>query len=118
MSYANFVQTQLAGSMTAVAVTVDLVPAVAPFVLPPADGGVVVLSDSMGKPTYVEIIKYTSRTGNTLSGITHGQEGTTARDWSAGSFCYQTLTAGEFVAALAAATTPRSRIYAAILAQG
>lgn len=96
MSYANFVQTQLAGSLSAVATTVDLVAAVAPFVLPPTDGGTLVLVDSMGKPTYVEIIKYTSRTDNILSGITRGQEGTTARVWPIGSYCYQSLTAQGF----------------------
>lgn len=96
MSFANFVQAQLAEPLAIDGVSITLAPAVAPNQLPPVDGGVMILADSLGKPTFVEIISYTSRAGQTLNGVTRAQEGTVARVWPAGSQCYQSLTAGEF----------------------
>lgn len=96
MSYENFVQVQLAEPLAEAGDSIALVSAVAPNQLPPTDGGVLVLTDSPGKPSFVEIIRYTSRVGLMLSGVLRGQEGTAARSWAAGSYCYQSLTAGEF----------------------
>ncbi|MPS58903.1 MAG: hypothetical protein E2594_17295 [Pseudomonas sp.] len=96
MSYENFVQVQLAEPLTEAGDSITLASAVAPNQLPPEDGGVLVLADSLGKPSFVEIIRYASRAGLVLSGVVRGQEGTAARDWIAGTFCYQSLTAGEF----------------------
>lgn len=96
MSYANFVQARLAGELLAGSTSVELQAAVAPYNLPPEDGGTLVLADSLGKPSFVEVVAYTSRTGTTLNGLIRGQEGTAARDWPVGSYFYQSLTAGEF----------------------
>lgn len=96
MSFANFVQGQLATALAANGGTATLDAAQAPFQLPPADGGVIILSDSLGKPSYVEIVRYSSRTGLVLNDLMRAQEGTTARVWPVGSYCYQALTAQGF----------------------
>jgi|TARA_R100001143_G_C3352301_1_gene130253 hypothetical protein len=96
MSYENLVQAQLSAPIEATAVTLTLAAAESPYRLPPADGGVLVLADSLGKPTFVEIIRYASRDGQTLLGLERGIEGTTAFAWNTGDYCYQSLTAGEF----------------------
>ena len=96
MSFANFVQAQLAEPLAIDGVSITLAPAVAPNQLPPVDGGVLVLADSLGKPSFVEIVSYTSRTDQVLNGVVRGQEDTAARAWPAGSFSYQPLTAGQF----------------------
>ncbi|MDH0156486.1 DUF1566 domain-containing protein [Stutzerimonas stutzeri] len=98
MSYANFVETQLDGPLTAEGLSLLLQPAQAPYQLPPADGGVLVLADSMGKPAAVEIIRYAARDGLTLTGLERGLEGTVALNWPGNSYCYQSLTAGGFEA--------------------
>ena len=103
MSYANFVQAQLAEPLAIDGTSLTLTDAAAPNQLPPTDGGVLVLADSLGKPSFVEIIRYTERSGQTLTGITRGQEDTAARAWPAGTQCYQSLTAGGFEDALAKA---------------
>lgn len=115
MSYANFVQAKLGLAMTNDQTTATLQDAVVPFQLPPTDGGTLVLTDSLGSPSFVEIIKYTSRTGLTLSGVSRGQEGTTARAWAVGNYCYQSLTAGEFTRSVQEAATPRSKLHAVAL---
>jgi len=96
MSYENFVQVQLAEPLTEAGDVITLASAVAPNQLPPVEGGVLVLADSLGKPSFVEIIRYASRADLVLSGVVRGQEGTAARAWVAGTYCYQSLTAGEF----------------------
>lgn len=96
MSYENFVQVLVAAELAVGATTVSLVPATGAYRMPPLDGGTLVLADSMGTPSYTEVVTYTSRTGNTLNGVVRAQEGTVARTWPAGTFCYQSLTAGEF----------------------
>lgn len=115
MSFANFVQAQLAEPLAIDGVSITLASAIAPNQLPPVDGGVVILADSLGKPTFVEIIRYTSRAGQTLNGVTRAQESTAARAWPAGSQCYQSLTAGEFTSAIQQATTPRAKLHAIAL---
>jgi len=106
MSFSNFVQCQLSASLVAADVSLTLQAPTAPYQLPPATGGVLVLADSVGRPSQVEILRYASRAGNVLSGLQRGQEGTVALDWPVGSFCYQALTAGEYakVSALQAQT--------------
>lgn len=98
MSYANFVEAQLAVALPADGESLLLQPAQEPYQLPPVDGGVLTLADSMGKPSSVEIIRYAARDGLTLTGLERGMEGTIAREWPAGSYCYQSLTAGGFEA--------------------
>ena len=101
MSVKNFVQCSLTTPVAAGSTELILVAPVAPYVLPPADGGVLVIADSVGRPTFVEVIRYTSCSGNVLYGVTRGQEGTTARAWSGPTFIYQALTADEYTIALA-----------------
>ena len=98
MSYANFVEVQLAAALPADGDSLLLQPAQEPYQLPPVDGGVLTLADSMGKPSSVEIIRYAARDGLTLTGLERGVEGTIAREWPTGSYCYQSLTAGGFEA--------------------
>lgn len=103
MSYANFVQCKLNAAITSTAFgSLSLQAVVAPYQLPPTDGGTLVLTDSLNSPSFVEVIKYASRSGQNLLTLTRGQEGTTARAWPIGTFIYQSLTAGDFAAALAA----------------
>lgn len=99
MSRANFVQVKLAAGVAAAANTLSVQAIGAAFNLPPADGGLLTITDSLGGPEAHEIIRYTARSGSgpyTLSGVTRGLEGTTPRAWSAGAYVVQCLTAGEF----------------------
>lgn len=96
MNYENFVQVQLAAPLGSSDTTLTLANPTGAYRLPPATGGILVLADSVGSPLYTEIIRYESRSNNVLNGLTRGLEGTTARAWVAGSYCYQSLTAGEF----------------------
>ncbi|MDH1236570.1 pyocin knob domain-containing protein [Stutzerimonas stutzeri] len=100
MTYENFVQVQLAAPLGSSDTTLTLANPIGAYRLPPATGGILVLADSVGSPAFTEIVSYVSRSGNTLSGLTRGQEGTSARAWPAGTFCYQSLTAGDFANAL------------------
>lgn len=100
MTYENFVQAQLAAPLGSSDTTLTLANPIGAYRLPPATGGILVLADSVGSPAFTEIVSYVSRSGNTLSGLTRGQEGTSARAWPAGTFCYQSLTAGDFANAL------------------
>lgn len=101
MSYENFVQLQLSAPLAIAGTTITVASPVGPNRLPPAEGGILILADSVGSPAFVEIIRYTSRTGNTLSGVVRALEGTSARAWPVGSFCYQALTAAAFASLLA-----------------
>jgi len=105
MSYANFVQAQAATALTADAATITLLAAVAPYQLPPEDGGVLVLTDSFYKPSVLEVVRYTARVGLELHGVLRGQEGTSAVAWPVAPYCYQALTAGAFAAAVGAPTS-------------
>lgn len=106
MNYENFVEARTANTVAIDANSIVLQAATAPNRLPPEGGGFVVLADSLGKPSFVEIISYSMRSGQTLAGVVRGLEGTVAREWPAGSFCFQTLTAGEYAKIVAAVRTP------------
>lgn len=93
MSYVNFVQVQLDQPAAVTDTTLRIRDAAAPYNLPPEDGGVLVLADSMYKPSVLEVVRYASRTGLVLNGVERGQEGSTPAYWSAGSFCYMGLLA-------------------------
>lgn len=95
-SFENFVQCRIVTPLAASATDVALHAAVAPYRLPPEAGGVLVLTDSPGNPSVVEVVRYSHRTGLALYGLQRGQEGTTARDWTGPVFCYQALMAGDF----------------------
>lgn len=95
-SFENFVQCRIVTPLAASATDVALYAAVAPYRLPPEAGGVLVLTDSPGNPSVVEVVRYSHRTGLALYGLQRGQEGTTARDWTGPVFCYQALMAGDF----------------------
>jgi microcystin-dependent protein len=96
MSYANLVLSQVSVPLSVGATTITLIDIGAPYQLPPTGGGILVLSDSPAKPSVVEIIKYTSRSGLVLSGVTRGQEGTTALAWALPTFSLMSLTAQDF----------------------
>lgn len=104
MSNANFVQGALSVPVAIDGLIMTLGEAVAPYSLPPTDGGILVLADSVSRPSFVEIISYTSRSGQNLTGVVRAQEGTTARAWGVGTYVYQSLTAAQFNSVTAALT--------------
>lgn len=95
MSYENFVRVKVVTPVTNVATSFAILDAVAPQKLPPADGGYLVLCDSPGNPSWIEVIQYTSRSGLGISGVTRGVEGTTAVAWTGNVYAFQALMAGE-----------------------
>lgn len=99
-TFENFVQCRVASPITAAATSLELYAAVAPYNLPPDGGGVLVLTDSPGNPSKIEIIRYASRSALGLYGVERGQEGTTAIEWTGPVYCYQALMAGDFKALL------------------
>lgn len=96
MSFENFVQCQVVTPILASAVDFSLKDAVAPYRLPAAGGGYLVLADSPVKPSKIEVVKYTSRSALGIYEVQRGQEGTTAQEWTGQVYCYQSLMAGEF----------------------
>lgn len=99
-TFENFVQCRVASPITAAATSLELYAAAAPYNLPPDGGGVLVLTDSPGNPSKIEIIRYASRSALGLYGVERGQEGTTAIEWAGPVYCYQALMAGDFQALL------------------
>lgn len=95
MSYVNFVRVKVVTPVTNVATSFAIEAAVAPQNLPPTDGGYLVLCDSPGNPSWIEVVQYTSRSGLGISGVTRGVEGTTAVAWSGNVYAFQALMAGE-----------------------
>lgn len=95
MSYENFVRVKVVTPVTAGATSFAVEAAVAPNRLPPTDGGYLVVCDSPGNPSWVEIIKYTSRASLGISGVTRAQGGTTAVAWSGNVYAIQAMTAEE-----------------------
>ena len=95
MSYENFVRVKVVTPVTNVATSFAIVDAVAPQKLPPADGGYLVLCDSPGNPSWIEVIQYTSRSGLGISGVTRGVENTTAVAWTGNVYAFQALMASE-----------------------
>jgi len=98
MSFVNNVKITLNAAITSSATSVQVVKAVAPFNDPPASGKLT-LMDSLSSPTQIEIVSYTGRTDNstywTLTGVSRGQESTTASAFSSGDAAVQTWTAGQ-----------------------
>jgi hypothetical protein len=106
MSQGNFVQVPVDGGILIGATSILLGTPVAPYQLPPANGGLLVLVDSLGRPSFAEIVSYASRTGQTLTGVVRGLEDTAAREWPSGTYAYQSLTAGEYAKVAAAVRVP------------
>tara|TARA_B110000116_G_scaffold269238_1_gene284789 strand:- start:3122 stop:3691 length:570 start_codon:yes stop_codon:yes gene_type:complete len=98
MSYQNNVLTQLSEGISSSASTIKLDVPEAPYKAPLSAGGTLVLADSSGLPTKLEIISYVSAStsGNviTLTGCARGREGTIGRVWTSLDVCYQAVTAG------------------------
>lgn len=101
MSVKNLVQCPLITPVSSTATELLLGAVSAPYSLPPLDGGILVIADSVSKPTFVEFIKYTHRIDNVLYGVSRGQEETAARGWSGVTFVYQALTADQYTSELA-----------------
>lgn len=95
MSYENFVRVKVVTPVTSGATSFAIETAIAPQKLPPTDGGYLVLCDSPGNPSWIEVIQYTSRSGLGISGVTRGVEGTSAVAWSGNVYAFQALMAGE-----------------------
>tara|TARA_B110000908_G_C10239895_1_gene445472 strand:- start:921 stop:1391 length:471 start_codon:yes stop_codon:yes gene_type:complete len=96
MSFVNNVKITLNAAITNSATSVQVVKAVSPYNDPPASGKLT-LMNSLSNPTKIEIIAYTGRTDNstywTLTGVSRGQESTTASAFSSGDDVVQTWTA-------------------------
>lgn len=95
-TFKNFVQCRVTTPITAAADSIGLYAAESPYTLPSEEGGLLVLTDSPGNPSKLEVISYTSRSALGLYGVTRGLEGTTALEWTGPVYCYQSLLAGEF----------------------
>lgn len=103
---ANFAQAISSAALAAGGASLTLATPSAPFTVPVDGAGRITLIDHPALPTVMEIVSYTGRTDNgngtfTYTGLTRGLEGTTARAWPAGSYCLQSLTAGQYAADLA-----------------
>lgn len=101
MSVKNLVQCPLITPVSSTATELLLGAVSAPYSLPPLDGGILVISDSPSKPSFVEFITYTRRIDNVLYGVSRGQEETAARAWSGVTYVYQALTADQYTSELA-----------------
>jgi|GEM_PF-6972054 len=101
MSVDNFVQCRVVTPLSATSEQIVLMAAELPYQLPPEDGGLLVLTDSVGRPSYLEVISYTNRNGLVLYGVVRGLEGTEARTWNGVTYTYQALTADQYESQLA-----------------
>ncbi|WP_417480478.1 pyocin knob domain-containing protein [Maricaulis maris] len=99
-SFENFVKCRVVSPVAAAATDIALHEAVAPFNLPPEEGGILVLTDSPNNPSVIEVIRYGYRNALGLYDVQRGQEGTTAIAWTGPVYCYQSLMAGDFQALL------------------
>jgi len=98
----NFVRSVLQADCGPTDDTLMIQKAAAPLQDPPGATedapGVLALIDQPSTPTKVEIVAYTGQSvaGDivTLTGVSRGQEGTTAQSWTAGTPTYQPITAG------------------------
>ena len=97
MSYQNNVLTQLSEDISSSSSTIKLDVPDAPYNAPLSSGGTLVLADSSGLPTKLEIITYVSASTSedviTLTGCARGLEGTIGRAWTSLDVCYQAVTA-------------------------
>lgn len=99
-SFENFVKCRVVSPVVAAATDIALYEAVAPFNLPPEEGGILVLTDSPNNPSVIEVIRYGYRNALGLYDVQRGQEGTTSIAWTGPVYCYQSLMAGDFQALL------------------
>lgn len=96
-AWANNVLVTLAADLTAVANSVTVNAASAPFNSPPnPSGGVALLTLANARtgPSKIECVSYTGRTDNgngtyTLTGLTRGLEGTSGQSWVTSNFAFQ-----------------------------
>lgn len=98
VAFTNFSSTQLAGGITDVATSMTVSTTTgANFPTTAASQWFyVVLTDSLVSPTQREIIKVTTRVGDTFSVIVRARDGTVAQAWPSGTYVQLRLTAGTF----------------------
>ncbi|WP_138756533.1 hypothetical protein [Paenibacillus sinopodophylli] len=87
---ANSYQTELSAAITAAVTTIPL-QSVAVTILPDGPNIAVIGTDETA-----ETIHYTGKSGNTLTGVTRGYNGTTARSWALGSRVARMFTAADW----------------------
>lgn len=87
---ANSYQTELSAAINASVTTIPL-QSVASTILPDAPNIAVI-----GVDETAETILYTGKTGNTLTGVTRGYNGTTARSWPTGTKIARMFTAADW----------------------
>jgi len=98
VAFKNFASTTLAGGISAVDTSLTL--AVTTGANFPATSGnawfYLTLVNALENPTAVEIVKVTTRSGDTCSVIERAQDGTTAQAWPSGTYAQLRLTEGTF----------------------
>jgi hypothetical protein len=115
MSYTldNFVRSTLSADVLSTDTTLHIAVATAPLRNPPSTvsasaPGIMVIQDVPSAPTAIEIVTFTgvSTVGSvvTLTGVTRGREGTTAKAWVSGNPTFQGVTA-DVLAQIANAAT-------------
>lgn len=98
VAFTNFASTTLAGGISAAATSLTLA-ATTGANFPATSGNqwfYLVLVDKLNNPTKREVVKVTTRSGDTCSVIVRAQDGTTAQTWSSGDFAQLRLTQGTF----------------------
>ena len=96
MSFVNNVKTTIQTAFNATATSIQVLKAVTPFNNPP-ESGTLTFMDSLSSPTKIEVVTYTGRTDNgsywTITGVTRGQESSTASSFDVDAYVIQTWTA-------------------------
>ena len=96
MSFVNNVKTTIHSAFNATTTSIQVLKATAPFNNPPTSGTLTFM-DSLSSPTKIEVVTYTGRTDNgsywTITGVTRGQESSTASSFDVEAYVIQTWTA-------------------------
>lgn len=90
VKFTNFASTLIATASVSPVTTAFSVTAATGNLFPtivPGEWFYVVLTDSLTAPTKREVVKVTTRTGDSMAVVVRAQEGTTAQTWVAGNFC-------------------------------
>lgn len=95
LEFSNFGSTQLAGAISNVSVTANLISGSGDLFPSPTDGQYFVLEfNDQATGLDYEIVHVTGRSGDTIT-MVRGQEGTTARNWGPGDLAFSGPTAGQ-----------------------
>lgn len=96
VTFTNFASTRTTSVLSSLNTTFSITPGTGAN-FPTCSGGdwfYCVLTDSLTAPTVREVVKVTSRSGDSFSTVVRAQDGTTALNWPSGSYCELRLTKG------------------------